>query len=264
MTAPRLDYWQRQTAAEPLFPNLLWSRPENRLYAGKLLVVGGNAQGFASAAQAYAEAQKAGAGSVRVLLPDALAKTLGKTFEAGEFAPSTPSGSFSQKALAELLSLSQWADGVLIDGDLGRNSETAILLEKFVAKYQGQLTVSSDSADNFLNAPQAVLQRPQTLLVISFGQLQKLMTASHFPKAITSDMGLLRFAEVLHLFSLQHHAHILAAYDNHLFVAVEGRVSSTARKLDDSWQTTAASHAAIWWLQNPDKPFEALTTSLAM
>lgn len=123
------EYWQKQTVDKPLFPDMLWSRPENKLYAGKLLIIGGNAYGFAAANEAYVEAGKAGIGVARMLLPDSLHKLLGKQFAAGEFAPTTPSGSFSQRALAEALATANWADGVLLAGDLGRNSETAILIE---------------------------------------------------------------------------------------------------------------------------------------
>src|SRR3954462_7666379 len=109
-------YWHKQTPDKPLFPDLLWSRPENKRQAGKLLIVGGNTHGFAAAGEAYAEAIKAGIGTARVLLPDGLQKTVGRVFEAGEYAPSTPSGSFGRQALAELLSLSRWADGTLLAG----------------------------------------------------------------------------------------------------------------------------------------------------
>lgn len=258
------DYWHKQTRSKPLYPELLWSRPENKLYAGKLLVIGGNSQGFASPALAYAEAQKAGAGVARVLLPDALAKTLGKTFDAGEFAPSTPSGSFGQRALAEMLSLAQWADAVLIDGDLGKNSETAIVLEKFTAKFRGQLVLASDAADTFLALPEPVLFRPDTLLVTSFQQLQKLFIGAHFPRAVTSNMGALRFAEALHHFSLQHHTMLVTRHSDFDFVAVGGKVSSTpCADYSSHWQTTTAAHAAVWWLQNPSRPFEAITSSFS-
>ena len=40
-------------------------------------------------------------------------------------------------ALAPLLDLAQWADGVLLAGDIGRNSETTVLLETFMSKYHG-------------------------------------------------------------------------------------------------------------------------------
>src|SRR2546421_5249379 len=114
-------YWHKQTAEQALFPDLLWSRPETKKFAGKLLIVGGNAHSFVAPATAYTESTAAGAGTARVLLPDHLQKTVGKLFPAADFAASTPSGGFSQKALAELLELSNWSDGVLLAGDLGRN-----------------------------------------------------------------------------------------------------------------------------------------------
>lgn len=256
-------YWHKQTTKEPLFPDLLWSRPENRAQAGKLLIVGGNAHGFAAAGEAYSAAVASGIGAARVLLPDSLQKTVGKVFAAGEYAPSTPSGSFSQKALAELLALAEWADGVLLAGDLGRNSETAILLEKFIDKYDRQLTLTQDAADYFTKAPQAVVNRPNTLLVISFAQLQKIATVAKFPQAFTFDMDFLRIIDLLHEFTEQHQAAIIVKHLATIFVAVNGQISTT--KLDpdlEIWRVKTAAAAATWWLQNPTKSFESLTTSL--
>lgn len=257
------DFWQKQVLGKPLFSDLLWSRPENAAHAGKLLIVGGNLYGFNNPATAFAEAQKAGIGATRVILPDSLQKTVGRVFEAGEYAPSTPSGSFSQKALGELLPLSAWADGMLIAGDLGRNSETAILLEKIADKYSGQLTLTCDAADYFTSSPAAVLSRPDTLWVISTAQLQKIAMHAKFTTAITFDMDILRFVDALHEFTLQHETAIIVKHLDNIFVAVNGQVSST--HLDKEmpvWRLLAAAHASVWWLQNPQKPFEALTTAI--
>src|SRR5436305_544558 len=106
-------YWHRQTPSKPLFPDLLWSRPEHKSTAGKLLIIGGNLHNFSTPAQAFNYVSEAGIGSARVLLPDSIKKLVGGVFESGEFAPSTPSGSFSQKALIDMLEQSSWADGVL-------------------------------------------------------------------------------------------------------------------------------------------------------
>ncbi len=256
-------YWQRQTSTEPLFGDLLWSRPENRQLAGKLLIVGGNLYGFSAPAEAYQFAQKAGVGVARVLLPDALQKTVGRAFEAGEFAPSTPSGSFSQKALAECLSLAAWTDGVLLAGDLGRNSETAILLEKFADKYTSQLTITKDAADYFVAAPQKILARPQTLFVVSFAQLQKLAQHARFPHAFTFDMDLLHLVEMLHQFTQTFAANIIVKHLNNIFVAADGQVSSTRLPEEkETWRVAAATGATVWWLQNPSKTYEALTTAV--
>lgn len=255
-------YWHKQ-GSEPLFPDLVWSRPENRAHAGKLLIVGGNLYSFAAAANAYQEAGKAGVGTARVLLPDKLQKTVGRVFEAGEYVPSTPSGSFAQNALTELLATSQWADGVLLAGDFGRNSETAILLEKFTEKYSGQLTITHDAADYFIPNPAAVLNRADTLFVISFAQLQKLAVNAKFPTAFTFDMDFLRLVDALHEFTSHHAVFIVTKHLDTLFVAVNGQVSTTKLGKDRPiWRVKTAAHASVWWLQNPSKPFEALTTAV--
>jgi len=259
------DYWHRQTAAKPLYPDLLWSRPENRSTAGKLLIVGGNAHGFAAPATGYAEAAKAGIGTVRVLLPDSLQKTVGKILETGEYAPSTPSGSFAQQSLAELLAMAEWADGVLLAGDLGRNSETAILLEQFAVKYPGRLTISKDAVDYFTKIPTTLLSRSNTMLVLSFAQLQKLASSARFDKAFTFDMDFLRLVDELHEFTVLHQTALVVKHLQNIFVALNGQVSST--KLNDDlvvWRVRTAANASVWWLQNPGQEFEAVTTSLVI
>lgn len=257
------DYWTKQSADQPLYPDMLWSRPENRAYAGKLLIIGGNIYGFSAPAEAYAAAAKAGIGTARVLLPDALQKTIGRAFEAGEFAPSTPSGSFAQTALAEALAMANWADGVLLAGDLGRNSETAIVLEKLADTYSGQLTLTKDAADYFTSAPASIIIRPETLFVISIAQLQKLAMKARFTIAFTFDMDILRFVGALHEFTTVHPVALIVRHLDHIFVAAAGRVSSN--RFDNApeiWRVATATHAATWWLQNPAKGFEAFTTAL--
>jgi NAD(P)H-hydrate repair Nnr-like enzyme with NAD(P)H-hydrate dehydratase domain len=70
------DYWLRQDVKKPLFPDLMWSKPETKSQAGKLLILGGNVHGFSAAAESFNEATKAGIGTARVLMPDILQKTV--------------------------------------------------------------------------------------------------------------------------------------------------------------------------------------------
>lgn len=257
------SYWHKQIPGTPLFPDLLWSRPENKAHAGKLLIVGGHAQGFAAPAEAYSLSNKAGAGTARVLLPDALQKSVGRIFEAGEYAPSTPSGSFAQTALGELLPMAHWADGVLLAGDLGRNSETAILIEKFLSKHTGQVTLTKDAIEYVTSQPALVQTRENTLLVLSFSQLQKLGSELKFRTAVTSTMDLLRTVDMLREFTLAFPLAIITRHLENTFVAVHGQVSSTPCQTDDRiWRLKHAASASVWWLQNPSKPFESLTTSI--
>lgn len=256
-------YWYKQTAEKPLFPDLLWSRPEHASQSGKLLVVGGNLHGFSAPAQAYVEAGKAGVGLTRVLLPDAVKKIAGQIIASVDYAPSTPSGSFSQQALAELLDHCQWADGVLFAGDFGRNSETAILLEKFVSTYEGQLTMAKDSLDYFSNIPKLVLERPNTALVLTMAQLQKLAIKASYEQAFVFSMGLLQLVEALHTFTTIYPVNIILKHLENIVVASAGQVSSTKlEKEQEIWRVPTAAKVSVWWLQNPKKPFEALTTSI--
>lgn len=259
-------YWHRQEPGKLLFPDMEWSRPENRQQAGKLLVAGGSAHGFAAPAESYAAAVRAGIGTARVLLPDAVQKIVGGVLEHGEFAPSTPgSGSFSQKALGEFLASGAWADAVLLAGDFGRNSETAILLEKFLAKFPHAVTLTKDAVDYATSAPHTVLGRDSTLLVLSLSQLQRLGTAARSPSPITFSMDLLRLTDWLHNFTLAHRPYIVVKHLDTLFAAADGQVSTTRLTQDvPIWRVATAAAASVWWLQNPSKPFEALTTAIAV
>ncbi len=265
MTAPinhAASYWRKQDET-PLFADLLWARPEQKHAAGRLLVVGGCGQSFAEPAEAYAAAERAGAGTVRVVLPDCLEKTVSKLFPAADYAPSNPSGGFAMRALAEFVDAARWANGVLLAGDLGRNSETVALLERLAQKHQGQLTITRDAADFFCTQPQSVVQRPETLLVVSLGQLQKLGVQLKLPYAFGSTLGLAELAERLHDLSTTFQPYIITRLHGSYVAAVNGTVcSSPADPTQKTWRTATAATAATWWLQNPTKPFGALATSL--
>jgi NAD(P)H-hydrate repair Nnr-like enzyme with NAD(P)H-hydrate dehydratase domain len=254
------DYWHKQSPDETLFPELEWARPENKLHAGKLLIIGGNLHGFSAPATAYGEAQKAGIGTTRVLLPNKIQKIVGGFLPEAEFAPSTPSGSFASASLASWLEQAAWADGVLLAGDLGRNSETAIVLEKFLEKTTTPVTITKDALDYLLSTK--LLDRPDTMIVGSTGQIQKLATSVGTTQPLTSGMDLLRMIDALHELSTKHPATIVTNHLDTLIVAQNGQISTTKSPDDPVWRVKTASHAAVWWLQHLQKPFEAVTSSL--
>jgi NAD(P)H-hydrate repair Nnr-like enzyme with NAD(P)H-hydrate dehydratase domain len=255
------EYWHRQTDA-PLFPQLEWSRPELKAQAGKLLIIGGTKHGFAVPAEAYSAAAQAGAGSMHVLLPESLRRSVGKLFPEADFAPSTISGSFAGSSLAEWCAAAHWADGVLLPGDISRNSETTILLESFLEKHSGQVTLTKDAADLLCQQPLSILHRPETLLVLAMGQLQKLGSEAHFPRAFTGEMGLVQLADALYEFTKRFAPYIVVKHQGQLVVAAAGQISTTPYPNDQSvWRLRAATIASVWWMQNPSKPFQALTTA---
>ncbi len=255
-------YWHKQTAGQPLFPDLIWSRPQNKQSAGKLLIVGGNVHGFSAVGQAYSAAVKAGVGTVRVVLPDSLQKTVSKMMPEAEFAPSNKSGGFGVAALALVLVQSEWADGVLLAGGFGRNSETAILIEKFLTKYKGLVTLVNDTCEYVTTSHDQVKQRGNTTVVMTLAQLQRLLTAYRWPRSVTLDMPLLQLIEIMHDFTAENPINIVTKQLENLLVSSGGQVStSKSDKNLETWRTEAAAKAVVWWLQNPTMPFEAITTS---
>lgn len=257
------QYWHKQ-GSEPLFPDLLWSRPETATTAGKLLIVGGNAHGFSAPALAYSTAIRSGIGVVRVLLPDALKQYTKMLADNTGLLPSTPSGSFAKSGLADLLVESEWADGILLTGDVGKNSETAILLEAFTQKYRGLLTVSDDTVDVFYAHSESLLVRSNTLIVAKLQQLQKLVVRAGHMVPVYQGMSLAQLVEALHVLSTDYKASFITMHQNHYVISVKGQVATTVMPESElsGWQTLTASRAAVWWLQNPTKQFEALCTSL--
>lgn len=249
--------WLRQKTDEPLFPDILWSRPENRRHAGKLLVIGGHAQNFSAVSGAYGAALKSGAGAVRVIVPQKLQPTLKNIFPETEYASSNEIGSFSRQALAELLDAADWADAVLLAGDFGKNSETAILLESFIEKYQSKLTLSGDSIDYFLTQPDKLVKRPETLVVGSLNQIQKIAA----PNLIRQNSDLLKVLEQLSEWVLKTDLAAVTVHSNKAIVAFGQQISTTPVNISVP-DINLAAYASVWWLQQPKQAFEALTTSV--
>ena len=254
--------WLRQTLAKPYFLDIQWSKPQNRHTAGKPLIVGGNAHVFVAPAIAYAAAQKAGVGTLRVLLPDSTKKQLGQVPPAAEFTPSTASGSFRRQAIAQLHNAAAWADAVLLAGDFGRNSETAIFLETAVHEYEGPLILAQDALDYFLTAGSPILARPSTLLVINLAKLQKLAKNNRPTTPVLQGMSLYELAVVLADWVNSTPAIILTKQGDSLVVAAGGQVSTTPQPQDSNWQIELGAFAGVWWLQNLSRPFEAVTTAV--
>lgn len=252
--------WLKQ-ADKLLFPDIEWARPETSRHAGKLTIIGGNAQSFAVPAQAFNDASRAGAGIIKVVLPDALQKTVGPLLPEADFAPSNPSGSFARSALGTWLEHAEWADAVLLAGDLGRNSETAIIIETFLNKCKTPVALTKDALDYCLDMP--LLHRENTLVVASLGQLQKLITATQASQNISMGMDLLHIVERLQELSIGWQATVVVKHHETYLCVGRGIISSTTADKDTKrWQTSTAAVTATWWMQHPSKEFEAVTTGL--
>lgn len=257
------SYWKKQLPPKALFPDIEWSKPEQKTYAGRLAIIGGNKLGFAGVAESYGVATAAGVGQVRVLLPDALRKTIPKTITDTLFAPTNISGSLAKEAVGEMRAIGQWAESILLSGDAGRSSETAILYEQFVSEYEGQLIITRDAIDLLKNSTETLVDRPKTVLIASFAQLQKIFQAVYYPKVLTFSMQLTNLVEALHKFTITYPATLVVLHKDHIVVAHEGQVVTQEWGNPMAiWRGNTAAKAATYLLWTPKKPLEAITTSL--
>jgi len=256
-------YWHKQTTDKPLYPDIEWSKPEQRSIRGRLGIIGGNRLGFIGVAESYATALQTGAGEVRVLLPDILRKSIPPTMTEVVFGSTNPSGGLATDAITEMKALGGWATGILMIGDAGRNSETAVLYENFIRECHGPLTITRDAVDLLKNASTMVIERPDTLLIVSFAQLQKIFQSVYYPIVLTFSMQLTNLVEALHKFTVTYPITVSVLHQDTMLVANGGEVTSTPfTEPMQIWRGRTATSAATYWLWSPTKPIESVTTSL--
>jgi NAD(P)H-hydrate repair Nnr-like enzyme with NAD(P)H-hydrate dehydratase domain len=256
------DYWQKQEPGKPLFPDILWSKPELKSTSGKLAIVGGNAHGFAAVAASYQNALKSGVGEVQVILPDVLKSKLPAAMTDAIFAPTNPSGGLASQALSELNAAANWANLILFIGDNGQNAETAGLFETFLSKdSETPVVITRDAVDLIKNAAETVLNRAPTHLIVSLSQLQKLFRAVYYPRVITFGQGIKQIAETLHKFTITYPCTITLWHSNNLFVAKDGQViTQEFTQPMRVWSGEVATREAAWQIWNTDA-VQAVATS---
>lgn len=257
------SFWQIQSATKPLFPDIEWSKPEQKSHAGKLTIIGGNKLGFTAVSDAYGLANELGAGQIRAVLPDALKKSFPVSVSDALFIASNISGGFSKDAIPEIISAANWADVVLLVGDMGRNSETAMACERLLDKFSGHLVVTRDAIELFKPVAERLVNREKTTIVASFAQVQKLFQSVYYPRILSFSMQLMQFVDALHKFTITYPVTLVTFHQNHLVVAYGGNV--VTEEFDEPmaiWRGLTATKAACYLLWSPDKPLEAIATSM--
>lgn len=249
--------WQTQSRDQPLYPDLLWSRPQNKRQAGKLLIIGGHGQQFSAVARSYEAAHKAGAGTVRVVMPASLEKTAAMV-PGVQFAAANQIGSFAKNALAELLDSADWADGVLLSGDLGKNSETTATIDSFLSKNEKLAVIGNSSVQSIGLSLKELTDMDNIDLILDFTNLQKLGSQLKLEKPFVSTMTNNSLAEALGGLSQKIKANIVISSEGQAWTASKGGVvnTKTGATLED-----LAAYCAVWHMQNPGKPLQALSTA---
>lgn len=257
------SYWQRQEPGKPLFPDVEWNRPERLDQSGRLAIIGGNKLGFSSVAEAYATAQTTGVGQVRVLLPDILKKSVPPSMTDVLFAPTNPSGSLAQAALTEAVSLRDWSDVLLLIGDSGRNSQTAIIHEELVKRSQQPVVITRDAIDLLQNSFAEILDNQHVVFVASFAQVQKIFRSVYYPKMLTFSIQLAQFVDILHKFTITYPVTICTFHAEHLVIAHGGTVVTQAWDEPMAiWRGVVGAKIASYLVWSPSSPLAAASTAV--
>jgi hypothetical protein len=252
--------WLKQTVEKPLFDSLLWSRPENKQYAGKVTVIGGNLHGFAKTVNSYQLLLDAGLGQVTVLLPKPIQKIIGHISTDLVFCPSTDPGSFGSESLDSLLDYSSTADGIFLSGELSSNSETLIVFEKLISHLTKSVIVTDDSIDLILNLDISLVNRQNMIYVGSLDKIQKLATKLRSPSPITSTIVLSNLVEIVQKISSENKINLATIHDDYVIVSSNGRVSTTKiEEVKNKDVFRLVHHCIAWVIQNPEQKFEALS-----
>ena len=255
--------WVKQKYNTPLYNDVLWNKPINKQFMGKLLIMGGNLHKITAPSQAFILANKYEAGQMQVLMPNSTKKLIPKPAPPEiEFLPSTPSGSFAKEAEQDAMHYVLWADCTLFVGNFSHNSETGILLENLSKTTTLQCYVE-DGIDYFVDNPLPIVNRNNTLLVVTMAQLQRIVKSLKLPTAVSLSMVSSQLVEVLQTITSKYPVAIIVYHKQNIFVGYKGQVSSTLLPSEPvDWRLSTATSASIWYMQQPNEPFKALTTAI--
>ena len=254
-----LDYWHRQSTNK-LFNDIDMMAPEQRRFAGKLLIIGGNKGMFFAVASALEAAKKFGVGEVRALMPDALKNQVPSTPEL-YFAEAEASGAFGRLALQEMLRQAEWADAALLIGDSGKNAETSLVFAEFMDKCQKPVYITRDAVETVTpSAADWAMRDYETGVLLTMPQLQKMLRTMYYPKVITLSMPTNQLVETLHKFTLSYPVVVATFHNDLIIVAEKGEVvtqqiSETKLTPISLWSGALLVQAVVARLWNPEKDF---------
>ncbi len=229
------DYWKKQ-GLQPLYPEVDLGRPEQRRLAGKILIIGGNKNAFFTVANAMSVAYKIGAGEVRVLMPSSVKGQVPITPEV-YFAPAEKgSGAFGKESVTEMLVLADWADTIIVIGDVGKNAETTVALSDFLRSCNKPVYLTRDAVDAV--TPEVVdwsmLREAKTSLLLTMPQLQKMFRTMYYPKVISLSMPTNQLIEALHKFTLSYQIILVTFHNGQIIIAQDGNIITEALT-DTEW-----------------------------
>ena len=76
-------------------------------------------------------------------------------------------------------------------------------------------------------------------------------------------MSLMQLVDLVHKLTIAKTFNIVTVFQDTLLIAVNGQVCTYPHPdKEDAWRVGVAAKAAVWWLQDPNKAFESITSSV--
>jgi NAD(P)H-hydrate repair Nnr-like enzyme with NAD(P)H-hydrate dehydratase domain len=244
---------------QALFPDILWNRPTMRRRAGRLLVVGGHKNEFSLLQAIYQSAEAAGIGECQAVMPDSLRRSVGEQ-GFGRFVPASASGSLGKAAVGELLRLGADADALILGANLTNNAETAVAIEALITKLEQPVVITEECIHILKFHPELITGNPKALVVTTMTGLFALANHHHMPIAIKPGGGVVGKIEIVQQLAAISRCSYLV-FDSEIIVQAEDQTSLTLLAQSLSiLPGVAIGTAATLWIQQPTKPYAALTT----
>lgn len=244
---------------EPLFADILWSRPLTRNRGGKLVVVGGHSNGFATIQAAHQIAEASGIGECLVIMPDSLSKIVAGAPDT-ILVPSSQSGSIGKAALATILAEAEDSDALMVGIDLTNNSETSVVVESLLDRYRGPLIITEEALDSLPSSLSAATDNSKAVLIGSMNMIINIANRGGHALRVSPERQLLgRLDVVRQVANISNCALVILGRE--IIIASGGRLSVTPIQGLIQQYPAAQTGFAPFLLANSTKRFEALTTA---
>ncbi len=240
----------------PLYPKVLWNRPLTKNSSGRLLLIGGHRDEFATIQAVYQYALASGIGHCTIALPDSLRPFL-QNIDDTYFIPSSPSGSIGKGALGELTNIALEHDAISTGANLSNNSETTVVVERCLNESKRPSCLYLDAIDIVTLDLKIITEKSDICLVVSMAELFKLAGKLTIALNVRPEQGLLGRVEIVQTVAQELQASLVCC-EQEIIVVSQGKTSVTP-SINPKLILANYAMMSVFWTHK--QTFEQLTTA---
>ncbi len=244
----------------PLYDDVIYSRPEQRRIAGRLLLAGGHSGSFHPLAQIYDEARTAGIGKIVLVMPDSLKKIVGNLLSDAIFAPSGPGGAFAKDAAERVLALATDTEGLIL-ADFSQNAEAGIVMREILAGYSGIKCITPEIISSFKTELAEIKELRKSFWLCDLRTARLAIAALEVAAVLPLDASRLAVAGAAKLLANGIGHPCVIAGINQVFVS-DGDTVTVTELIKAIGINQLTAWLTVWLLQQPQTPLKTLTTAV--